>query len=179
MATCCLQHKRLLPRLLFKITSTLQSYTLFSMWKHYYGINWSLKIFHINPVIYHISQSDVWSVWSLSKVKCDMSRTHVSREGGVGEAKGVPDRSDGWQRKRGVEKIEEDYEEERWTRERESRVWFPVRQSPIADTEGTAGKQRCEERSYADIFCHVTSLHPLWPLKRLFLLLLLLFYENS
>lgn len=42
-----------------------------------------------------------------------------------------------------------------------------MRQSPIADTEGTAGKQRCEERSYADIFCRVTSLHPLWPLKRL------------
>lgn len=120
VATCCLQHKRLLPRLLFKITSTLQSYTLFSMWKHYYGINWSLKIFHINPVIYHISQSDVWSVWSLSKVKCDMSRTHVSREGGVGEAKGVPDQSDGWQRKRGVEKIEEDYKEEKVNeRERE------------------------------------------------------------
>lgn len=60
--------------------------------------------------------------------------------------------------------------ERRWNRERESMVWFPVRQSPTADMEGIAGNQAMKRGLKKVIhFSHfVTLFDPVWPLKRQF-----------
>lgn len=72
------------------------------------------------------------------------------------------DQRDGWQRKWGVEKREERYKGGKVKgRERESMVWFPVRQSHTADMEGIAGNQATEGGL-------MQLIYSLWRLKRHF-----------
>lgn len=71
---------------------------------------WKYFTLILSYIIFHSLMSGQSDLWVRLSVTCQ-GLTWAGR--GVGEAKGVPDRSDGWQRKRGVEKIEEDYEEEK------------------------------------------------------------------
>lgn len=70
---------------------------------------WKYFTLILSYIIFHSLMSGQSDLWVRLSVTCQ----GLTWAGGIGEAKRVPDRSDGWQRKRGVEKIEEDYEEEK------------------------------------------------------------------